>query len=165
MIIYQFCELSSLQNQLDMKAEMGDQFDEMDIWKIIASVITGLMFSYSFQRKHNGIKPSNILWKKDGTYCLSDFGISKMYHATWPKDAARLTVDYTAPEVLEGVTVQKRTDEWSLGVVCYQLCMLTLPFSNPSDKLDQIVHNIMFEEPQPIPENIGYSAPLIMFIH
>jgi serine/threonine protein kinase len=65
-------------------------------------VITGLVFGRTFQRKHNGIKPSNILWKKDGSYCLNDFGISKVYHATWPKEAPFLTLDYSAPEVLAG---------------------------------------------------------------
>jgi hypothetical protein len=43
--------------------------------------------------------------------------------------------------------------------------MLVLPFKSKKDTFDQVVHKIMYQDFEPIPENIGYSAQLIMLIH
>jgi serine/threonine protein kinase len=80
---------------------------------------------------HRDIKPDNILVLSDSEVRLADFGI-----AVLPGDTGKLedlqrgvgTMNYLAPEVLEGVTYDRRSDIYALGVVFYEVISGQHPF-------------------------------------
>lgn len=82
---------------------------------------------------HRDIKPDNILVINEGEIRLGDFGV-----AVLPGEKASLndlrtgvgTMNYMAPEVLEGTGYEKRSDIYSLGVTFYELLTGIHPFEN-----------------------------------
>lgn len=81
---------------------------------------------------HRDIKPDNILVMNEAEIRIADFGV-----AVLPSDEASLTdlqrgvgtMEYLAPEVLDGVRCDQRSDVYSLGVTFYELIAGQHPFS------------------------------------
>ncbi|PTT35373.1 serine/threonine protein kinase, partial [Stenotrophomonas sp. HMWF022] len=76
---------------------------------------------------HRDLKPSNILVRTDGTVKLLDFGIAKLLdhddpNAAHPATEIRaFTLHYAAPEQVRGEAVTTLTDDYSLGVVLFEV--------------------------------------------
>jgi serine/threonine-protein kinase len=91
---------------------------------------------------HRDVKPENVMVRKDGVLKLMDFGVAQVV------DLERMTVTgqilgspaYMAPEVLDGRTLDFRSDVFSVGVMLYQMATGVLPFSgrNPHEVLRRV---------------------------
>ncbi len=104
---------------------------------------------------HRDLKPGNVMVTPDGLRLL-DFGLSKRRPAVpLPRaDAAPQppitrqgillgTLDYMAPEQLEGRDADERTDVFAFGVVLYEMLTGRRPFQAASDAglIGQILHS------------------------
>ncbi|MBI3285174.1 MAG: protein kinase [Burkholderiales bacterium] len=85
---------------------------------------------------HLDIKPSNILFRADGTVVLIDYGLSR--HDRLPDlldEEFRLplgTGPYIAPEQVLGVRNEPRSDLFALGVLLYHLATGQRPYGHPT---------------------------------
>ena len=88
---------------------------------------------------HRDVKPANILvaldQEEEHPY-LSDFGLTK--HTSSKSGLTQTgtfmgTVDYVAPEQIQGGEVDGRTDEYSLACVLYQCLTGQVPFDKGTD--------------------------------
>ncbi|MBL8921974.1 MAG: serine/threonine protein kinase [Myxococcaceae bacterium] len=89
---------------------------------------------------HGDVTPKNLLVSADGVTRLIDFGLAKV-RANRDEDSAGGTWEYLAPEhALEGTT-DERTDQFSLGVVAWELLTGRRLFAGDTDTLtlDQVV--------------------------
>ncbi len=82
---------------------------------------------------HRDIKGQNIFIGANNILKLGDFGIARVLNKTL--DKARTVVGtpyYLSPEIIESKPYSFKSDIWSMGVVLYEICALTHPFTAQS---------------------------------
>ncbi|HSD60427.1 MAG TPA: serine/threonine-protein kinase [Burkholderiales bacterium] len=75
---------------------------------------------------HRDIKPTNIMFRRDGTLVVVDFGFSKMAQddpGLTRQGQVVGTPQYMSPEQAKGLPLDPRTDLYSMGVVLYEMLM------------------------------------------
>lgn len=79
---------------------------------------------------HRDVKPQNIMLTTQGQAKVTDFGIASftVNQETRVIQDAIGSVHYISPEQAKGITVDERTDIYSLGVVMYEMLTGKLPF-------------------------------------
>jgi serine/threonine protein kinase len=100
---------------------------------IVVQVANALHYAHEKGVIHRDVKPANIMRMNDGSVKVVDFGIVHLADQTITKSGMVLgTLNYLAPEQLNGEGIDRRTDIFSLGVVLYQLLSGRLPFEGAS---------------------------------
>ncbi|KIV89391.1 hypothetical protein, variant 1 [Exophiala mesophila] len=85
---------------------------------------------------HRDIKDENVVLDGEGRIKLIDFG-SATYIKNGPFDVFVGTIDYAAPEVLQGKPYGgKPQDVWALGILLYTIAYKENPFYNLDEILD-----------------------------
>ncbi len=96
---------------------------------ILAQVASALDTAHQLGLVHRDVKPSNILLAADEHVYLADFGLTRTGGAAGPtaEYATSLgTVDYVAPEQIDGDPLDAQADLYSLGCVLYE-CLTGQP--------------------------------------
>ncbi|KRA40254.1 bifunctional protein-serine/threonine kinase/phosphatase [Devosia sp. Root635] len=99
---------------------------------IVEQVARGLNAFHRQEMVHQDLRPDNIMIDKAGTVKIIDFGSTKVagiIEAQPVGDDAELgTVQYAAPEYRIGNAGTDRSDQFSLGVIAYQMLTGQLPY-------------------------------------
>jgi serine/threonine protein kinase len=102
---------------------------------LLAPVARALDAAHARGLVHRDVKPGNILIQRGGggeieQVYLTDFGIAKSSHISGLTQTGALigTVDYMAPEQIEGGKVSAQTDVYALGAVLYECITGHRPF-------------------------------------
>ncbi len=133
--------------------------DALDIAIQIADALRG---AHEAGVVHRDIKPENIMIRRDGYVKVLDFGLAKLTERRNSRDGVTMstllvnsspgtvmgTAGYMSPEQARGVSVDERTDIWSLAVVLYEMVTGHIPFAGPTPT--DVVVAIVEKEPPPI---------------
>jgi serine/threonine-protein kinase len=102
---------------------------------VVTGIADALDAAHARGLVHRDVKPGNILVARShgdgaGHVYLADFGISKRLTGvnSAPTTGVLGTVDYVAPEQIEGSDVDARADLYSLGCVLYACLVREPPF-------------------------------------
>ena len=107
---------------------------------------------------HCDVKPPNIIVTPDGRPKLVDFGIARAMAATTRQtDEVWGSAPYMAPEQVEGLRPDGRTDLYALGVVLYELLTGRLPFEGTT--IASIAAQRLVKDPPPLREHNPRIAP------
>jgi eukaryotic-like serine/threonine-protein kinase len=125
---------------------------------VILQALEGLQHAHKKGICHRDIKPSNLILTPDGTVKLMDFGIAKIAGEQRLTQVARVigTLEYMAPELIEGKDPSVATDIYALGVTMYELLTGRLPFSGSTDF--NVMQDILKKNPLS-PEKLNESIP------
>jgi eukaryotic-like serine/threonine-protein kinase len=95
-------------------------------------IARGLSFAHEHGIVHRDVKPQNVILDESGSAKVTDFGIARSLE---PGDGLTQTgtvlgtSDYVAPEQVSGRRVDARSDQYSLGVLLYELLTGEVPYS------------------------------------
>ncbi len=114
---------------------------------------------------HRDLKPANILITPEGNVKITDFGIVKLVGAegTDTLGDSYGSPEYVSPEQAESLSVDQRSDIYSLGIILYEMLTGTPPFWNKTGTLSHtdIVRMHIERTPQPPSERDAQVTPEI----
>ena len=113
---------------------------------ILRQVCEGLGFAHQNGIVHRDVKPANIRVTAEGEVKIMDFGIAHLQSSTLTSGGQVLgTIQYMAPEQVEGLKSDHRADVFSVGAIAYELLAYRRPFD--ADSLTAVMYRIAREEP------------------
>ncbi|MDP9300577.1 MAG: protein kinase, partial [Actinomycetota bacterium] len=97
---------------------------------VLLQVLSALEHAHRQGIVHRDVKPENVLVTTDGAVKVADFGLARAYSDMRSTQSGMVTgtVQYLAPEQIQGHPAEPRTDLYSLGVVAYELLTGRTPF-------------------------------------
>src|SRR4051794_4561136 len=103
--------------------------------RILGQVASALDAAHARGLVHRDVKPANILVGPDDRAYLSDFGaVKELAGAGMTRTGAFLgTIEYAAPEQIEGKALDARTDDYALACVLYECLAGEPPFHRESE--------------------------------
>src|SRR5882724_5422813 len=119
---------------------------------ILAQVGDALGYAHRHGVIHRDIKSANIMLDEDGWAVVTDFGIAKVVQAEGLTMTGVTvgTPTYMSPEQCETREVTGASDQYSLGVVAYEMLTGRLPFLGDSTMAVMYAH--FNERPRPVAE-------------
>lgn len=110
--------------------------------EVMVSLLAGLQALHNRQLVHRDIKPGNILMAADGTPKITDLGVARDPSARMKTQTGMVigTAEYMAPEQIQAVAVDARTDVYAAGIVLYEMLLGRTPFAGLSDFDVRVAH-------------------------
>jgi len=130
----------------------GGGLDEAEILDVGVKVAAALDFAHERGVVHRDVKPQNILFSRFGEPALTDFGISAITSHTSEIDPyLGLTLDYTAPETLNGPATPV-SDVYSLASTLYRAFAGRTPFGTvgAEQSAEELAHRLIHENALPL---------------
>ncbi len=115
---------------------------------IISQIGDALYYAHQLGIIHHDLKPENILFNAKGDALLADFGIAVVRNMATLEQVTEVngTPSYMAPEQFRG-EVSRRSDQYSLGCIAYELVTGRRPFIAP----DAISMGLKHMQEPPLP--------------
>jgi len=135
----------------------------IEILDLSIQVTSALAAAHRAGIVHRDIKPENIMVRSDGYVKVVDFGLAKLTEtATVSSESSASTMlqidtgtgvvmgttAYMSPEQARGLTLDGRTDIWSLGVVLYEMLSGATPFKGETHS--DLIVSILERDPVPL---------------
>jgi NIMA (never in mitosis gene a)-related kinase len=171
------------------------------VWSLLLQTASGLAACHALKVLHRDVKPGNVFLMSPCPPSLSglpadarnataapsssssdafpllkvgDLGVAKAAEIAMTNAG---TPFYQAPEIQSGRPYGAACDGWSLGVMCYELCALRVPFGASATTPAELRARVLDGRYAPLPElptgaaaggnggsNAGYSAALVKLI-
>src|SRR5438105_89164 len=121
----------------DLKTLLAEEgrLDVRRTLRILGQIGSALDAAHARGLVHRDVKPANILVAEGDRAYLSDFGVVKELagNGTTRTGSFVGTIEYCAPEQIEGQEVDGRADVYALACVLYECLTGAPPFHRPSE--------------------------------
>ena len=128
-----------------LKAELANgPLDPVRTEHILRDIARALAYAHKAGVVHRDVKPENIfLDEVSGRALLSDFGVARVMDAPTELTATGTTIGtptYMAPEQIDGVQLDGRSDLYSLGMVGWEMLTGERPWAGES------LYNVIYRQ-------------------
>jgi beta-lactam-binding protein with PASTA domain/predicted Ser/Thr protein kinase len=109
-----------------------ERLEPSQVIDVCLPVLSALEHAHGHGIVHRDIKPENILIARSGVVKVADFGLARAYADSYISQAEGTvtgTVQYLAPEQIQGEPADPRTDLYAMGVVMFELLTGSPPFT------------------------------------
>ncbi|HWP72503.1 MAG TPA: protein kinase [Gemmatimonadaceae bacterium] len=149
-----FCVIKLVQGTaLDVIMKELGQLPVPMIQGILAQVGGALGYAHRHGVIHRDIKPGNILIDDEGWAVVTDFGIAKVAESEVKMTSTGMAIGtptYMSPEQATADAVTGASDQYSLGIVAYEMLTGKVPFTGTS--MMAIMYSHFHDEPPSIRE-------------
>ena len=134
--------------------------------EVAIQVASALSSAHKAGIVHRDIKPENLMLRPDGYVKVLDFGLAKLaerqavgsdtesnaFRGVQTDSGVQMgTVHYMSPEQARGLSIDHRTDIFSLGVVLYEMVTGHVPFTGQTPS--HVIVAILEKEPAPLADH------------
>ncbi len=136
---------------LDHKIKRRDPLSLQTKLDYLLKIAAGLRYAHAHDVIHRDVKPANVRVLEDGQVRVMDFGIAKLMTAETQLTRTGMalgTAAYLPPEQLLGRRLDPRADQFSFGVLAYELLTWERPFGGES--MSTVLYAIAHQDPVPI---------------
>jgi eukaryotic-like serine/threonine-protein kinase len=134
---------------------------------LAVQIADGMAAAHAAHITHRDLKPANIMVSTEGRVKILDFGLAKQAAPALSPDETMTvaqtmpgmilgTINYMSPEQARGKPADHRSDQFSFGIILYEMATGKKAFARPESV--QTMSAILTEDPPPIERNI--PAPL-----
>jgi Protein kinase domain/Divergent InlB B-repeat domain len=120
--------------------------------KLMVELCSGLGHAHEAGIIHRDIKPANLMVDQHGRLKILDFGIARVSEGLTQAGLQMTqlhmrigTPGYMSPEQIEGVEIDRRTDLFAVGSVCYELLAYREAFTGVNTR--QIENQVLQAQP------------------
>lgn len=132
-IVMEYADGGDLNKLIKEQKKDGSYFSEDKILNWFCQICLAVKHMHDKKILHRDLKSGNMFLTKSGMIKVGDFGISKSLENTMDKAKTVIgTPYYLSPEIIMNKPYSFASDIWSLGVLLYELCLLTMPFDAKS---------------------------------
>ena len=140
--------------------EILDEHPPLSVPRVLettAQVARGLAYAHENGVVHRDIKPANIIVLKNRRPKITDFGIARLGEADGVSSERAGSPKYMSPEQIRGdVTLDGRSDVFSLGTVLYEMLTGKPPFAG--ETVTEIMQAVLEHTP-PVPSVVDAHVP------
>lgn len=149
--VMQFVPGRTLQQAARAEREAGRVLSLDVVRSVIAQAGAALAYAHRRRVIHRDVKPGNILLNADGDAVVTDFGIAKVAEnpGLTMTGAVVGTPAYMSPEQCIADELTEASDQYSLGIVAYELLAGRPPFEGSSFV---VMQGHTTQEPPPLRE-------------
>ena len=120
--------------------------------ELIIRLCDGLQHAHEQGIIHRDLKPANILVTDSGQPKILDFGLARAVDASpdsrlTQESQVMGTLPYMSPEQAAGASLDKRSDQYSLAVVAYEILTGRLPYDLGDLDVVGAIQKIQSEQP------------------
>ncbi len=120
--VIEYFPATTLAAKLETLNENEELLPVIESLRLAQQIAQALSAAHSVGLVHHDLRPENIMLREDGTPVLLDLGVPIVVTADSVLNATDGDViHYASPEELEGKTIGRRSNIYSLGVILYEL--------------------------------------------
>jgi len=175
-IVMELLQGMSLAEYLRGLHQLGHSLPLETVSHLMDSLAAALEYAHDRGIVHRDVKPANVILRQstaplkagiplppDVEPVLTDFGIARITGSTTQTISGTIlgTPAYMSPEQVRGEAADARSDNYSLGIMLYEMLAGELPFDPETDTTASVLYKQVHQTPPPL-ANTTWAVQMVV---